>query len=60
MREHCQLVLKIRNVRKDDKLEAMGVMGFVFGMAGLSFAIIARKEIEALKRELKELGITKS
>ena len=44
----------------------METMGFVFGMTGMSFAIIAwglvaslRKEFEDLKKNLKDSGVLK-
>lgn len=47
-------------------MEAMGMMGFIFGMSGTSFAIIAwslvgslRKEFEDLKKNLEDSGVLK-
>ena len=44
----------------------METMGFIFGMAGISFAIIAwgqiavlRKEFEQLKKKLEDKGVIK-
>jgi len=34
----------------------MEVIGFVFGLAGLSFGLIAYMRIAALEKKLKELG----
>ncbi len=33
----------------------MNVLGFIFGLAGLSFAIIAWLQIDSLKKEFDEL-----
>ena len=47
-------------------MDAFGLMGFISGMSGLSFAIIAwgqisslRKEFEDLKRNLEDSGVLK-
>ena len=36
-------------------MESMGIMGFVFGLAGLSFALIAQEKIASLKKEFDDL-----
>lgn len=35
-------------------MEAMGVLGFIFGLAGLSFALTAKTDIAKLKQEFEE------
>ena len=47
-------------------METLGILGFIFGMSGLSFAIIAwgligrlRKEFEDLKKNLEDTGVLK-
>ena len=47
-------------------MEAFGILGFTFGLAGLTFAIIAwgqfaslKKEFEDLKKSLGESGVLK-
>ncbi len=47
-------------------MDAFGLMGFIFGMSGLSFAIIAwgqiaslKKEFEDLKKSLEDSGVLK-
>ena len=47
-------------------MEAMSIMGFIFGMAGLSLAITAknqlaslRKEFEDLKKNIEDSGVLK-
>ena len=36
-------------------MESMGIIGFVFGLAGLSFALMGKEKIEALRKEFDEL-----
>ncbi|GLS84552.1 hypothetical protein [Paraferrimonas haliotis] len=36
-------------------MEAMGILGFIFGLAGLSIATTAKKDIAKLTSELEEL-----
>lgn len=36
-------------------MEAMGILGFIFGLAALNFATTAKKEIANLKLELEEI-----
>ncbi|MCB0282598.1 MAG: hypothetical protein H6627_14085 [Calditrichae bacterium] len=36
-------------------MEAMGLLGFIFGMSAMSFAIIAWTQIAALRKEFEEL-----
>ena len=45
-------------------MEAMGIMGFMIGGAGMTFALIAlgqatnlKKELDELKAQLKDLGV---
>ena len=47
-------------------MESMGILGFVFGMSALSFAIKAqgdiatiKEDLEALKKQLKNPGTLK-
>ncbi len=47
-------------------MESMGILGFIFGMSGLSIALIGKeqiaslkKEFDALKEELEKSGVTK-
>ncbi|MCF7824042.1 MAG: hypothetical protein K9N35_07695 [Candidatus Marinimicrobia bacterium] len=35
----------------------MGTIGFVFGLAGLAFALIANSRLNKLEEKLKELGV---
>ena len=41
--------------KRSDKMEAMGIMGFIFGMAGLSLAMTARHELTSLKKAFDDL-----
>jgi hypothetical protein len=36
-------------------MESMGILGFIFGLSGLAFAIIAWEQITALKKEFNDL-----
>lgn len=36
-------------------MEAISILGFVFGMSGLSFGLIALGQVQALKNDLAEL-----
>jgi hypothetical protein len=38
----------------------MEVIGFIFGMAGISFATIALARIGKLEKQLKEAGVLKA
>jgi len=35
----------------------MGTMGFIFGLAGLAFALIANSRLNKLEDKLKELNV---
>jgi hypothetical protein len=35
----------------------MGILGFVFGMMGMSFGLIAFTKVSALEKKLKETGV---
>ena len=35
-------------------METMGILGFIFGLAGLSFAITAKSDIAKLKQEFED------
>jgi hypothetical protein len=39
-------------------VEALGIIGFIFGMAGLSIAVKARDDLVKLKQEIKDLKET--
>jgi hypothetical protein len=36
-------------------MESMGIIGFIFGLSGLSFALMSREQLTALKKEFDEL-----
>ena len=36
-------------------MESMGILGFVFGLSGLSFALIAQEKITSLKKDFNHL-----
>ncbi|NOG46040.1 MAG: hypothetical protein HND50_12435 [Calditrichaeota bacterium] len=38
-------------------MESLGIIGFVFGMSGLSFALISYQRISKLENKLKEIGV---
>ena len=47
-------------------METFGLIGFIFGLSGLSFAITAtaklanlKKEVDALRKDLEDLGVLK-
>ncbi len=35
-------------------MEAMGIIGFIFGLAGLSYATTAKRDIAELKQEFED------
>lgn len=35
-------------------MESMGIIGFIFGLAGLSYAITAKSDIVKLKQEFED------
>ena len=37
-------------------MEAMGILGFVFGLAALAQVIMLKKDVEALKEATQKLG----
>ena len=37
-------------------MEAMGILGFVFGLAALAQVIMLKKEVEAVKEAIQKLG----
>lgn len=37
-------------------MEAMGILGFVFGLAALAQAIMLKKDVETLKEKVQKLG----
>ncbi|WP_158589095.1 hypothetical protein [Alginatibacterium sediminis] len=39
-------------------MEAMGIIGFVFGLAGLSYALAAKRDIADLKQEFESLKLS--
>ncbi len=36
-------------------MEAMGIIGFIFGLAGLSVAMTAKNQLASLKQEFEDL-----
>jgi len=36
-------------------METMGLMGFIFGLSGLSFGLMAWQQIAGLKKEFEDL-----
>ncbi|MFT6408870.1 MAG: hypothetical protein ACJAQ6_002292 [Arenicella sp.] len=38
----------------ESKMESMGIIGFIFGLAGLSYAITAKSDIVKLKQEFED------
>jgi hypothetical protein len=39
-------------------MEAMGIIGFIFGLAGLSYATTAKKEIANLRQEFQDFKLS--
>lgn len=39
-------------------MEAMGIIGFVFGLAGLSYATTAKRDIAKLKQEFEDFKVS--
>lgn len=39
-------------------MEAMSIIGFVFGLAGLSYATTAKRDLAKLKQEFEDLKIS--
>lgn len=37
-------------------METMGLMGFIFGMSGLSFAVIVYEQMTKLKKDVERLS----
>ena len=35
-------------------MESMGIIGFIFGLAGLSYAMTAKKDVAKLKQEFED------
>ena len=38
---------------QESNMEAMGIIGFIFGLAGLSYATTAKNDIAKLKKEFE-------
>jgi hypothetical protein len=42
----------------ESNMEAMGIIGFVFGLAGLSYATTAKRDIAKLKQEFEDFKVS--
>jgi|GEM_PF-464604 len=39
-------------------MEAMSIIGFIFGLAGLSYAVTAKHDVATLKKEFKDFKLS--